>query len=408
MLGPVQARAMNTPSLPGLEPVPQPVEWAPTRAAGLARLSQFAPQTGRAYATKRNYDFGPGNRGNISALSPWIRHRLVTEQEVLTAALARHSPAACEKFLQEVFWRGYFKGWLEQHPSVWTAYLSGLDNARHSVGQDYQDALAGRTGIDCFDAWTHELRETGYLHNHTRMWFASIWIFTLRLPWQLGAEFFLHHLLDGDPASNTLSWRWVAGLHTKGKTYLARPDNIAKYTNGRFQPTGLASVAEPLTEPQDHPLRSIPASVAPPEGPYLLLLTAEDLCGAALMPHAPDGALGLLSPSGGFLATDFAASGLEFALDDWGQKPITSDNWGQPLVEAAARTGVRRIVTPYAPIGLVRSHLDAAEPVLMSEGIELIRVRRAYDNLVWPHATRGFFGLKKQIPRLLRDLGLTG
>jgi deoxyribodipyrimidine photo-lyase len=64
-----------------------------------------------------------------------------------------------------------------------------------------------------------ELVETGYLHNHARMWFASIWIFTLRLPWELGADFFLRHLLDGDAASNTLSWRWVAGLHTKGKHY---------------------------------------------------------------------------------------------------------------------------------------------------------------------------------------------
>ncbi|WP_170464922.1 FAD-binding domain-containing protein [Ruegeria arenilitoris] len=398
---------MTTLTLPGLAPIPQPVEWAPTRAAGLARLGQFAPQAGRAYAATRNYDDGPGNRNNISALSPWIRHRLVTEREVLTAALARHSPAACEKFVQEVFWRGYFKGWLEQRPSVWTAYLNGLDNARYTIGADYQDAIAGRTGIDCFDAWTHELRETGYLHNHARMWFASIWIFTLRLPWQLGAEFFLHHLLDGDPASNTLSWRWVAGLHTKGKTYLARPDNIARYTNGRFDPTGLATVAEPLTEPEDHPLRPIPPSFAPPEGPCMLLLNAEDLCGAALMPPDPDGVLGLLTPDGSVLANDFVAAGLEKALADWGQTPITSNNWTQPLVEAAARSGIRRIVTAYTPIGPARSQLDAAEPTLMSEGIELVRVRRAYDSLVWPHAKRGFFGLKKQIPNLLRNLGLS-
>jgi deoxyribodipyrimidine photo-lyase len=80
-----------------------------------------------------------------------------------------------------------------------------------------------------FDDWAQELVATGYLHNHARMWFASIWIFTLRLPWELGADFFLRHLIDGDPASNTLSWRWVGGLHTPGKTYLATADNIAEH-----------------------------------------------------------------------------------------------------------------------------------------------------------------------------------
>ena len=63
------------------------------------------------------------------------------------------------------------------------------------------------------------------------MWFASIWIHTLELQWELGADFFLKHLLDGDPASNTLSWRWVAGIHTKGKNYIARKSNIEKYSN---------------------------------------------------------------------------------------------------------------------------------------------------------------------------------
>ena len=100
----------------------------------------------------------------------------------------------------------------------------------------YRAAIDGETGIECFDAWSAELCETGYLHNHARMWFASIWIFTLKLPWRLGADFFYRHLLDGDAASNTLSWRWVAGLHTRGKPYAARADNIATYSGGRFTP----------------------------------------------------------------------------------------------------------------------------------------------------------------------------
>ena len=218
---------MSTPDMfPEVPHQPETVTFEPTRRAGLERLERFASRTGAHYAGQRNYDYGSNNRSSVSALSPWIKHRLITEEEVLTQTLARHSLSASMKFVQEVFWRSYFKGWMEQHPSVWNSYQSGLNVALETLERnkfkmtDYTEATEGRTGIDCFDHWCRELIETGYLHNHARMWFASIWIFTLRLPWELGADFFLNHLLDGDPAANTLSWRWVGGLHTKGKTYV--------------------------------------------------------------------------------------------------------------------------------------------------------------------------------------------
>ena len=80
------------------------------------------------------------------------------------------------------------------------------------------------------------------------MWFASIWIFSLKLPWQLGAEFFLQHLYDGDAASNTLGWRWVAGVQTKGKHYIATEWNIKKFTNNRFNNIKLNENAPPVNE----------------------------------------------------------------------------------------------------------------------------------------------------------------
>ena len=251
----------------------------PTRAEGLHRLAAFLPAAGRAYADSRNTDSGPEARGNVSMLSPYLRYRLLTEDEVIAAALAHHGPDAAGKFVQEVAWRTYWKGWLELRPAVWRRFLAERDAARGSeLGREVAQAEAGATGIEGFDDWARELVQHGYLHNHTRMWFASIWIFTLRLPWALGADFFLRHLLDADPASNTLSWRWVAGLQTPGKTYLATADNIARYTAGRYRPQGLARRAAALTEPALPAARLLPPLRDGSGKPSLLLVTPEDLC----------------------------------------------------------------------------------------------------------------------------------
>ncbi|MEW2918342.1 FAD-binding domain-containing protein [Ruegeria sp. ANG10] len=403
---------------PELADTAEPITFQPTRADGLKRLEQFSARTGRHYARTRNYDFGAARRSNVSGLSPWLRHRLITEEEVLERVLAAHGSSAAEKFIQEVFWRTYFKGWLEQRPSVWSHYQRDLMRALERLERDaalatsFKDAVAGNTGIDCFDHWARELVATGYLHNHARMWFASIWAFTLRLPWQLGADFFLRHLLDGDPASNTLSWRWVGGLHTKGKTYLARPDNIAKYTEGQFRPQGLAAFAEPLTEMTDHMRVPLALPDRLPDTPYLLLLTEEDLSGAALMSSVPAGAIGLSATHGrspnpiGATAQAFALGAMNDALAPFSQHAETAEDWATSLIKAAKAAGVSTIATAYAPIGPVRSRLDRAEPGLKEAGISVRRVVRTYDAVAWPHAKAGFFGLRKKIPSILSQLNL--
>ena len=170
-----------------------------------------------------------------------ISHRLMLEYDAIEQALALYPFRKIEKFIEEIFWRVYWRGWLEQRPTVWEAFRNYPKPTSDNL--TYLSAVNGSTGIDCFDHWVHELKTHNYLHNHARMWFASIWVFTLELPWQWGARFFLEHLLDGDSASNTLSWRWIAGLQTKGKTYLAKQENIHKYTGGRFLPDGLAGHA---------------------------------------------------------------------------------------------------------------------------------------------------------------------
>jgi deoxyribodipyrimidine photo-lyase len=396
--------------------------WTPTRAAGLERLSAFTPRMGRAYAEGRNTDRGPGRQDAVSQLSPWVRRRLVTEEETARAAIEAHGPRAAEKFVQEVIWRTYWKGWLEMRPEVWARYLAERDAARAEVEGNaglrtaLVEAVEGRTGIDGFDDWARELLETGWLHNHARMWFASIWIFTLGLPWTLGADFFLRHLMDGDPASNTLSWRWVAGLQTQGKTYLATAENIARFTEGRFRPTGLARTAEPLSEAPIPPARLLPpAAQQTPDGPHLLLITSEDLL--------PESVIGPWEVAGVALASEPGREGLggpaqaflDGALDDAAarakaryRQPVRRVAGLEPedLIAAARDAGVTTIVTPYAPAGLTTEALERVRAVLAAEGIALVQVRRAWDEALWPLATKGFFPFKEKAPAVLRALSL--
>ncbi len=223
------------------------MNFEPSRAKALNKLNDFVENNLSEYSKLRNFDFGPENRSNVSCLSPYITHGVISEKEVIEKSLNKFSFSKNEKFIQEVLWRTYWKGWLELRPNVWSDYLTELNKIREEFksNQKYLDAIEGKTNIECFNAWTNELKANNYLHNHTRMWFASIWIFTLELPWQLGAEFFMRHLYDGDAASNTLGWRWVAGVQTRGKHYLASEWNIKKFTNNRFNNIKLNENAPP-------------------------------------------------------------------------------------------------------------------------------------------------------------------
>jgi len=227
-----------------------------SRAKAVHKLNDFVENNLSEYSKLRNFDFGPDNRSNISCLSPYITHGIINELEVIDKSLKKFSFQKNEKFIQEVLWRVYWKGWLELRPNVWSDYLMELDNLRdeYKSNHSYLRAIEGKTDIECFNQWIIELKENNYLHNHARMWFASIWIFTLELPWQLGAEFFMKHLYDGDAASNTLGWRWVAGVQTQGKHYLASEWNIKKFTNNRFQNIKLNENAPPKISGKSFPM----------------------------------------------------------------------------------------------------------------------------------------------------------
>ena len=396
-----------------------------TRSAGEARMRAFVPRMGDRYSRERNFDLGPGNHDQVSCLSPFVRRRLVLESDLVAAALAAHGAERAEKFIQEVFWRGYFKGWMEHRPAVWQTYVRGLAGDLDRLGGDpalrarVAAAEAGATGIECFDCWARELVDTGYLHNHARMWFASIWIFTLDLPWRVGADFFYRHLLDGDPASNTLSWRWVAGLHTRGKAYAADASNIRRYTRDRFQPGpgDFTQVGEglALTEPDGLPEREPLRTVRPPDpaAPAAVLITEEDcrLEDFGLQRIAAKGAATLAVSrlrSARPVAEHVIRAEAEALADAASRSGFTCAALdrldGETLADWALSLGASQIVTPYVPQGPLRDALVACGPGLAARGIQLCEWQRDWDRSVWPHASAGFFKVKEKIPVMLRTL----
>ncbi len=406
------------------------MDWTPSRQSALARLANFVPRAGRAYTSNRNHDDG-ADRANVSLLSPWLHAGLVSEAEVIGAILQAHGPSAADKFISEVFWRVYFKGYLQQRPQIWTDYCEGRDAALARLETDpatndtYSRAIEGRTGIQAVDHWARELVETGYLQNHARMWFASIWIFTLKIDWRLGADFFLRHLLDGDAASNTLSWRWVGGLHTKDKIYLARRDNIARYTanhpSGPLEAKGLEVDASPLVETNDYARRRLDLPDPPPSGifdqPYALLLHDEAASHVPLnLPKPPALVIGAARPEArtrgriGERAIEFARgsvlSGLDEAANTFG---CATCDWPANLriSDILDRHSVDRVIIPFLPVGWTS---DALMPQIgpLAEAGRVVFLLNELNRATWPHAKAGFFGVKKKVDGILRELGIAG
>ena len=396
-----------------------------TRVEGLQTLARFLPHAGTSYAQGRN--FVPGV---VSGLSPFLRHRLITEAEVVAAVLREHSEKEAEKFIQEICWRTYWKGWLEMRPQVWVEYLDELqilcDRMRNEpdLHDRVQQAERGVTGIDCMDAWVNELRQTGYLHNHVRMWFASIWVHTLRLPWELGADFFMRHLLDGDPASNTLSWRWVCGLQTQGKVYLATAENIERFTDGRYAPYGLLAQEAPPMKDAFTIYPMIP--LARPDHHLagektVLLVTDEDLLPEDWgIPKRDVTAIVLLNmpeayPEIGILPMAWKRKALEGTASRLAaefQCPVLNLEGGAESIASRlhillSEHGAHSLSMMTPPMGMTRSNVEPLMIKLEKEGVAVRRLRRPWDEAFWPHATHGFFKLKERIPSVLKQLLLS-
>ena len=196
------------------------------RAAAVARLAAVDPV---AYARSRNHVAGA-----VTMLSPWIRHGVLSLAEVRDAVLSRVArPEQADKLVSELGWRDY---WRQVHAVLGDGILSDIEPpavVRRTPALDRmpEDVLAANTGMACIDAFVHRLNDTGWLHNHERMWLASWLVHVRGVHWRVGADWFLRHLLDGDPASNHLSWQWVAGTFA-ARPYLFNRENLETFTSG--------------------------------------------------------------------------------------------------------------------------------------------------------------------------------
>jgi len=394
----------------------------------------FLPKVS-SYAGVRNHV--QSGHANVSRLSASLRFRTMLEDEIIQDTLGSHAFANAEKWLQEVCWRRYWKGWLERRPQIWKHWRRRVRDLRQDLPRASlsraEAVTAGEGGVACMDRMARELIETGYLHNHARMWWASYWIHVERLPWELGADFFFRHLLDADPASNTLSWRWVAGLQTLGKTYLVRRSNIEKYAPQYLLGNDAGSVAiadgavvacavEERASIDASPLPEYPTCIHEQPGRTGLWLHPDDL--------APEvGPLADLAPvsiaaciSDHVYRDVYRLSGQRIAslhtvlADGLGRAgahyrcpalALEGDDPVQGLCSWARDNDLKDVVAFAPTVGPTHDLLPRLRACLDATGVRLTLIRRPSDHTAFSFATAGFFPFWQKMCSHLNSLPTT-
>ena len=378
----------------------------PTNKADIYKnLDFFIENFLQNYASKRNFDLGPPHP-NVSKLSPYIKRRFLSEKEILETIFPKYSLNLVDKFVQEIFWRTYWRGWLEFHPKVYSEFEKNIK----------QYEIPKKTGIECFDHWTEELLDTGYLHNHARMWYASIWIFTLKRSWEEGAKFFSDYLIDWCPASNTLGWRWVAGLQTIGKNYIARSENIKTFTNNKFYPENqLNETSAPIhsdinlneqiiskIQYDEVNIKSLDKSNSG------LVLTNNDLSFHKSfnnnIDHFAKCLFYMKSKSKSILVKNFERDLFLNVLEDIPDCEFISSF--DKLVTWAKSKKIKNLIFPFETVGNRILNDEYLLSRLKSQNINYIFLLRDWDKHAFPYTKKGFFPFKKKIPELLRLSGL--
>ena len=392
--------------------------FTPTREAGLARLRAFAPRAGRWYANHGGVDHGPERRSNTAGLGPWLACRLITPEEAVAAVEAEHGGAASVAFREEV--EAPLRRRARLTPDAWRAHRLRVERLFRGMAKSptllaaYEEAAEGRTGIDAFDAWARELATVGWLHPAAHAAFASLWIFSLRLPWELGAD--LHHrsALDGE-AAGLLLWREVAGLERGLAAYVVQVDEVVALSGRRFHPKRrlveeqakalkepkLAAAAVALSALRATPPAELGARSAGAQPRTGWLLTEADLNPSLIPspawlgrePEGPEGrlqtgqsapvafaALGTAPHRSPFGPTEPLAAWIDGALADALARAAAPGQPAERLDDAdltrslqawAATHALTQIATPPPPAGPIAERLAAAARKLASGGVEL-------------------------------------
>ena len=377
----------------------------------------YLPDTGSYYRNNRNYSYDTtNNRNTTSLLSPYIRYRLLSEEDIIKKTLSINSFSKTEKFIQEIYWRTYWKGWLEHRPDVYDDYLTERNKLLKNLSNisKYQKAINGETHLTFFNDWIKKLKEDGYLHNHVRMWFASIWIFTFDLPWQLGANFFMENLLDGDPASNTLSWRWVAGIQTKGKHYLARKNNIIKYGNIQINDNiKLNEQAVCLEDNKTYFAKDVVLDNPKADDLDSILIPTDDLN------FILNNKFQFKNIFSGIPLNDYNDHNFSQKVKDHIKKITISnfkdnnfykdyeyivefENYYESFTNWIKKKNIKKIGLPY----VAKGNWNKIYQKLISDNpsINFVYLHRKYDMDAWKFAKKGFFNFKKHIPELISKL----
>ena len=377
------------------------MNFKPSRTFAEELLNEFIENNLINYSKLRNFDYGPNKRSNVSCLSPYVTHGVIGEVELIKKSLNKYSFVKNEKFIQEIMWRIFWKGWMELRPDVWTDYLSELKKIREKYKNDqsYQKAVNGSTEIECFNEWVRELKENNYLHNHARMWFASIWIFTLNLPWQLGAEFFMKHLFDGDAASNTLGWRWVAGIQTQGKNYLASEWNIKKFTDNRFKNIKLKESASPKKTEKIYPILKrnfINSEIE--DGKNLLVFENSLSLELSELTNNKFNKIQLITNKNQNREIKLSEKTMNFKLQLFeDQKKRLKDKSIE--CELLDISDIEDIADSYLLYPTVGETLDCLKSKKFSEVTFLYR---KLDQFSWQYCNKGFFNFKNYIPKIIQ------
>ena len=366
------------------------------RAQIIENLINFSNKELLSYSKKRNFDLGPPHK-NVSKLSPYLRTRFISEEEVLKIVVSKNDIKTIEKFIEEIFWRTYWRGWLETHPWVYDEYID-TNTSQH---------MPKKTGIKCFDNWKEELIETGYLHNHSRMWFASIWIFTLGYSWESGANFFKNNLLDFCPASNTLGWRWVAGLQTINKPYLAKSDNINYFTNGRFNPIGQLNEQVNLNYSEQNSIHTVKFI-----GPKRIKLRKVEKLGIILNNNDLTLNHFFEDKKINYDCCIYSIKHENKLIDNFNKEVIQdilknnknfelTENYTQ-IIDWLTNKKIKNLILPYETIGNNIFNNEKFKNKLKQLNIQYSFFLRDWDRNAFPLATKSFFKFKKNITELIQ------